>query len=66
VRYLLIDTEGLVVNVIIWDGVSRFNWRDKTPILESDAPLGVTRGWKYINGEWINPRPQEIIELEEP
>lgn len=64
-RYLVLDKEGLVVNVIIWDGVSRVNWRDDTPILESDAPFGVTKGWKYVNGEWINPRPPEIVEPEQ-
>jgi len=60
-RYLVVDPEGLVINVIIWDGVSRFRWRDNTPILESDAPAGVTMGWKHINGEWIAPpQPEEV------
>jgi len=59
-RYLVLDAEGLVVNVVIWDGVSRFRWRDRTPMLESDAPVGVRMGWKHVDGEWIAPpKPEE-------
>lgn len=60
-RYLVIDPDGFVVNIIMWDGVSKFNWRDKTPMLESDAPFGVRIGWRYLNNEWIQP-PKPITE----
>ena len=54
-RYLVLDDEGFVVNVIVWDGVSKLPKRNKHVMLESDGPIGVATGWKYADGQWIEP-----------
>lgn len=64
-RYLVLNAEGFVVNTVIWDGVSKVRWGDKTTMLESDAPNMVTFGWRYLNGEWIEPPKPIVEEIEE-
>jgi hypothetical protein len=52
-RYLVINEQGYVENIIIWDGVTRYNPKNKTLLLENNAPTGVTFGWQLVNSEWI-------------
>lgn len=61
-RYLVLNQEGKVVNIIIWDGVSKYNPKEKTLIAESSVPQGVSFGWTLTNGEWIEPVIVEYIE----
>lgn len=61
-RYLVINPEGYVINIIIWDGVSRYNPRQNTLLVEDDAPKGVSFGWKLVDGQWIAPPQEEIVE----
>jgi hypothetical protein len=63
-RYLVINEQGYVENIIIWDGVSRYNPKNKTLLLESEAPTGATFGWQLVNGEWIAPPVVEETEQE--
>jgi hypothetical protein len=56
-RYLVINEQGFVENIIIWDGVSRYSPKNKTLLSESEAPAGATFGWQKVNNEWI-PAPQ--------
>ena len=58
-RYLVINEQGYVENIIIWDGVSRYNPKNKTLLLESEAPTGATFGWQKVDGEWI---PVPVVE----
>jgi hypothetical protein len=58
-RYLVINEQGYVENIIIWDGVTRYSPRNKTLLLESNAPTGTTFGWQLVNGEWI---PVPVVE----
>ena len=52
-RYLVLDDNGFVVNIIIWDGVSKLPKRNKNVMLQSDALIGITFGWQLVDGEWI-------------
>ena len=60
-RYLLINEQGYVANTIIWDGVSPYSEPNKTLMLESEAPVGVSRGWQLVDGEWIVPIVEEEV-----
>jgi len=68
-NYLVVQkSDGLVVNVIVWDSESEYNQNDCELILASDEPDGVWVGWKLIDGQWIAPivevidTPDESIE----
>ena len=51
-RYLIINTDGLIVNVIIWDGISPYTPDNGSTLLPTDqAPQGAGVGWAFINGE---------------
>lgn len=60
-RYLVINEQGYVENIIIWDGVSRYNPKNKTLLPASEAPIGATFGWQLVNGEWIVPIVEEEL-----
>lgn len=58
-KYLTVrNTDGLITNVIVWDGVDPFHIDGHTLIERPDEPVGVWVGWSYINGEWIAPEPE--------
>jgi hypothetical protein len=58
-RYALVrSTDGAVVNVCVWDGVTP--WDTTLPNTNAVECLdGVSPGWSYDGGEWIPPTPPE-------
>lgn len=58
-RYLEINSEGRVVNVIVWDGQTPYNPDGVTLIHVDDAPTGCGFGWQLINGNWQAPEPTD-------
>lgn len=60
-RYLVINKQGYVENIIIWDGVSRYNPKNKTLLAVNEAPIGATFGWQLVDGEWIAPIVEEEV-----
>lgn len=52
-RYLELDTDGRVINVIIWDGTTPYD-SGYTLIPCADAPHA-TYGWQLIDGTWTAP-----------
>jgi len=51
-RYALVDANGLVVNVILWDGVEEFTPPDKTQAIQSDT---AQRGDTWDGTQFISP-----------
>lgn len=51
-RYAII-VDGMVHNVILWDGEATYEAPDGSEFIE--APDDATPGWTYINGEWQAP-----------
>ncbi|TXK17414.1 hypothetical protein [Homoserinibacter sp. GY 40078] len=49
--------EGLVVNVVIWDGEAPYGPEGQLVLPGTDMPVGI--GWRYEGGAWIAP---QIIE----
>jgi len=60
-RYLVLDNDGFVINIIVWDGISKIPSRNQHVVLESNAPIGVTFNWQLVNNEWIAPPVVEEI-----
>lgn len=56
-RFALVrESDGLVVNVCIWDGVTP--WNDLPHDIEViECPDEVGPGWSRVDGEWIAPEP---------
>lgn len=57
-RYAQIE-DGLVVNILLWDGEEPYP--DEGLIqLEPESPVGI--GWERVDGEWVAP-PAEDVEI---
>ena len=56
-RYALLDAEGVVENVIEWDGVSDWSAPDGLTVLEADERVSV--GWALQAGAWVGPGEDE-------
>ncbi len=58
-RYALIrSTDGAVVNVCVWDGVTE--WDDATPNIDAvECPEQVGPGWTFDGSVWSLPPPED-------
>lgn len=54
-RYLEINGEGYVVNIIEWDGLSPYAPAGVVLVAHDDYPQTAI-GWQLVNGEWTAPR----------
>lgn len=53
---LVRESDGVVLNVCVWDGVSP--WNDfPASVKEIECPDEVGPGHLYVMGEWIAPPP---------
>lgn len=62
-RYAEINEEGIVVNVILWDGVSELEGSENLTLLEEDGPAGPD--WVLDGEEWVAP-PSNEPEIAQP
>ncbi len=51
-NWCLVNEDGLVINVIIYDGISPYTPPQGTSLIQSDI-AGI--GWTYTNGQFNNP-----------
>ena len=64
--YALVDADGLVVSVIVWDGLQDYTPADGltlVPLPYTDDEDGERRytagiGWDYVNGQFVDNRPE--------
>lgn len=69
-HYAVIDTDGLVVNTVVWDGTSDYDPGDDltlVPLPFTDDEDGIRRyqggiGWDLVDGEFVDNRPVEELE----
>lgn len=55
-RYAVV-VDGLVVNMVVWDGVTEWTPNEGKAI---EAPYGVGIGWAYYDGEFTAPTTPEL------
>ena len=53
-RYLEVNPDNVVVNIVVWDGVSKYEPKGISLVACDDAP-GVSYGWRKVDGEWVPP-----------
>lgn len=51
--YAIVDANGNVTNIIVWDGISEFTI-NATLV---PATVGVSIGWKYVGNKFVPPPP---------
>lgn len=69
-QYAVVDGTSLVVNVIVWDGVSEYEPGEGltlVPLPFTEHEDGTRRytggiGWDYVDGEFVDNRPVEQLE----
>lgn len=58
-RWLEINVEGVVTNIVVWDGVSPYTPAGVAQLLPCDDNPGVSFGWKIVDGMWEAPIIEE-------
>lgn len=59
-RYAILDDDGFVVNVILWDGESEYDPDGNLRLLPDDSGVGI--GWQRVGRRWTAPpEPPEPI-----
>jgi len=56
-RYAVVDTDGMVTNIILWSGTDEFSAPDGCELIQ--APDEVYIGCSREGNEWIIPEPPE-------
>lgn len=66
--HLIIDTTGLVINTVLWDGKTPWQPPENCIALKPPKASLTGVGWRYVNGEFIPPsEPEpEPTPVEEP
>ena len=55
-NYAIIDTNNLVINMVVWDGNPP--WSPPEGCIAVLAIGDASIGWSYVDGEFIPPAPQ--------
>lgn len=61
-KYLELNSDGLVINIVVWDGESPYNPDGHTILLCDDHPQA-SFGWTFDGDNWIAP-PEPEVETE--
>lgn len=64
-RWLELNAEGVVINIVVWDGVTPYTPAGVAQLLPCDDNPGVSFGWKIVDGMWEAPVVEEPP-VEEP
>ena len=59
--WLELNADGVVVNMIVWDGVSPYNPPGVAQLLKCDENPGVSYGWRIVDGVWVAPE-ESVVE----
>jgi hypothetical protein len=77
-KYAVVNTDGLVVNVVNWDGVTEFDAGDGVTLVDLPYQMATDDngvefrqyfagpGWTYDGTNWIAPPPVEDEFMEAP
>lgn len=62
--YAVVDSSGLIVNVVVFNGVDAWNPPEGEASIKIPEGSGVAIGWSYVNDEFVPP-PQPPVESDE-
>lgn len=54
-RWLELNADGVVMNIVVWDGVKPYAPARVAQLLPCDENPGVSFGWRLVTDEWIAP-----------
>lgn len=60
-KYLELNADGVVINIVLWDGIEEYAPPGVAELLPCEDNPGVSFGWQLVNGEWIAPA-EEVVE----
>lgn len=60
-RWLELNAEGVVTNIIVWDGVTPYAPSGVAQLLRCDENPGVSFGWRIVDGVWVAPE-ESVVE----
>jgi hypothetical protein len=58
-NWLELNSEGIVTNIVVWDGVTPYTPASVAQLLPCEDNVGVSYGWKIVDGIWEAPPPPE-------
>lgn len=50
--------DGVVQNTVVWDGVSDWSAPEGAEVVSLDGFEGVGVGWDYVDGQFVDNRPE--------
>ena len=56
-RYALVDDDGLVINIVEWDGEA--DWSAPADLAPVETDASVSKGWRRVDGDWVAPQAEE-------
>lgn len=59
-RWLGLNAEGVVTNIVVWDGVTPYAPNGVSEMLACADNPGVSFGWRKIDGEWFAPEVEDV------
>jgi hypothetical protein len=54
-RWLELNADDVVVNIVVWDGVSPYAPAGVARLLKCEENPGVSFGWRIVDGVWVAP-----------
>lgn len=60
-NYAIIGPDGIVTNVVVWDGVTP--WDHDGEVVDLTGHEGAGIGWTYANGTFVDNRPEPEPEV---
>ena len=62
-KYAVIGADSTVINVVVWDGVT--DWPHSEVVVDLTEFPNVGIGWDYVDGEFVDNRPEPEPEPDE-
>lgn len=63
-RWLELNSENVVVNIVVWDGVSPYSPEGITQLLPCSEHPNASYGWRLVDNVWVTPDQTDPSETE--
>ena len=65
-NYAVLNSDGLVVNVAVFNGIDAWTLPEGCSCVEIPEDSGAGIGWSYVDGEFVSPEPPPLESGEDP